>query len=90
MDNKKLFNPLLMQNAMENQLTEWDDIQNKIFECYHNYILRDLDLNSLPMEEVSPLDTDEDVADTVDMLAIAAYEDADNYYSYDDFSFLDT
>ncbi len=50
----------------------------------------DLDPNSPPMEEVSPLDTDEDVPDTSNMLAITAYEDADNYYRYDDFSFLDT
>ena len=40
------------------------------------------------MEEVSPLDTDEDVADDADMLAITTYEDADNYYSYDDFFVL--
>ncbi len=39
----------------------------------------DLDLNSPPMEEVSPLDTDKDVADNSDMLTITAYEDADNY-----------
>ena len=50
----------------------------------------DLDPNSPPMEEVSPLDTDEDVAYDADMLAITAYEDADNYYSYDDFLFFDT
>ena len=31
MDDKNLFNPLLIQNAKDNQLTEWDDIQNKIF-----------------------------------------------------------
>ena len=49
----------------------------------------DLDSNSLPMEEVSPLDTDEDVADDADMLIINAYEDTDYYYSYDDFLFLD-
>ena len=90
MDDKNLFNPLLIQNAMDNQLLEWDDIQNKIFECYHDYIMSDLDPNAPPMEEVSPLDTDEDVADNSDMLAITAYEDADNYYRYDDFSFLDT
>ena len=89
MDDKNLFNPLLIQNAMDNQLIEWDDIQNKIFECYHDYIMCDLDLNSQPMEEVSPLDTDEDVADNSDMLAITAYENADNYYRYDDFSFLE-
>ena len=62
---------------------EWDDIQNKIFECYHDYIMCDLDPNSPP-------GTDEDVADNSDMLAINAYEDANNYYSYDDFLFLDT
>ncbi len=90
MDDKNLFNPLLIQNEMDNQLTEWDDIQNKIFECYHEYIMCDLDPNSPPMEEVSPLDTDEDVADNADMLAITACEEADNYYGYDDFSFLDT
>ena len=90
MDDKNLFNPLLIQNEMDNQLTEWDDIQNKIFECYHNYIMCALDPNSPPMEEVSPLDTDKDVADNSDMLAITACEDADNYYSYDDFLFLDT
>ena len=50
----------------------------------------DLDLNSSPMVEVSPLDTDEDVADKSGMLAITACEDADNYYRYDDFLFLDT
>ena len=31
MDDKNLFNPLLIQNAKDNQLTEWHDIQNKIF-----------------------------------------------------------
>ena len=43
MDDKNLFNPLLIQNAKDNQLMEWDDIQNKIFECYHDYIICDLD-----------------------------------------------
>ena len=43
-------------------------IQNKIFECYHDYIMCDLDPNSPPMEEVSPLDTDEDVAENADIL----------------------
>ena len=90
MDDKNLFNPLLIQNAKDNQLTEWDDIQNKIFECYHDLIMCYLHQNSPPMEEVSPLDTDKDVADDADMLAITAYEDADNYYRYDDFFFLDT
>ncbi len=50
----------------------------------------ELDLNSPPMEEVSTLDTDEDVADNSDMLAVTACEDADNYYKYHDFLFLDT
>ncbi len=63
MDEKNLFNLLLIQNAIDNHMTEWDDIQNKIFKCYHNYIMCDLDPYSPPMEEVSPLDTDKDVAD---------------------------
>jgi hypothetical protein len=75
---------------MESQLTEWDDIKNKIFDCYHDYIMCDLDPNSPPMEEDTPLDNDKDVADDADMLAITAYEDADCYYSYDDFLFLGT
>ena len=41
MDDKNLFNPLLIQNAMDIPLAEWDDIQNKIFECYHDYIMCD-------------------------------------------------
>ena len=89
-DDKNLYNPLLIQNAMENQLTECDDIQNKIFECYHDYIMCDLDPNSPPMEEVSPLDTDKDVADDADMLTVTVYEDTDYDYSYDDYLFLDT
>jgi hypothetical protein len=91
-DGKNLFNPLLIQNEMENQLTEWDDIQNEIFDRYNDYIMCDLDPNSPPMEEDTPSDNDQDVADAddADMIAITAYEDADCYYSYDDFSFLDT
>jgi hypothetical protein len=89
-DDKNLFNPLLIQNEMENQLTEWENIQNEMFDHYLDYIMCDLDPNSPPMEEDTPLDNDEDVADDADMLAIIAYEDADCYYSHDDFLFLDT
>ena len=50
----------------------------------------DLDPNSPPMEEDTPSDNDKDDADDADMLALTANQDADCYYSYDDFSFLDT
>ena len=86
-DDKNLFNPVLIQNAMENQITEWDDIENEIFACYHNYIICDLDPNSPTIEDNTPLDDDNDVAEGAGRLVITAYENADCYYSYDDFSF---
>ena len=48
----------------------------------------DLDPNSPPMEEVSLLNTDEDVPHIYDMLATNITEGSDRYYSYDDFAFF--
>jgi hypothetical protein len=92
-DDKNLFNPLMIQTTMTDMYTTWEENERQTYECYIGYITCDCDLypNSPPMEDYLQLDQmDEDVTDIDDMLTTNINEGSDHYYSFDDFAFFDT
>ena len=89
-DDENLFNPLMIQTAMTDVLTAWEEIDQQTFECYIDYITCDLDPNSPPMEDYLTFNQmDEDVPDIDDMLTTNIMEGGDHYYTYDNFVFFD-
>ena len=54
-DDENLFNPLMIQTAMTDVSTTWED-DRQTYECYIDYITCDLDPNSRPMEDNLQLD----------------------------------
>ena len=89
-DDENLFNPLMIQGAMTDVSTTWEEIDQQTNECYIDYITCNLDPNSPPMEDDLQLDQmDEDVHDIDDMLTANIMEGGDRYYSYDNFAFFD-
>ena len=90
-DDENLFNPLMIQTAMTDASTTWEEIDRQTYECYIDYITCDLDPNSRPMEDYLQLDQiNEDVHDIDDMLSTSLIEGDYPYYSYVDFAFFDT
>ena len=76
-DDKNLFNPVVIQIAIADQLMAWDEIEKQTFECYYDYIMCELDPNSPSWEEdIQSIQMNEDVPDNAEMLSSNIYEDS--------------
>jgi hypothetical protein len=81
-DDKNLFNPLVIKNAMAEESTAWDEIELQTFDCYYDCIICNLDPNSPPWEEDVQLDQmDEDVANSAVMRPTMVSQDGDHHYT---------
>ena len=90
-DDKNLFTPLVIKNAMTEVLTTWEEIERQTYECYIDYITCDLDQYSPPLEECIQSDQmDEDVLIIDAMLPTTISEGGNRCNSYNYFAFFDT